>query len=95
MTNSFITWYLHSTSYVFVRSFSQHFIVHTPITLDYEHFHKTDRQLLILEIAQKDAPSLDKYAIGTFVTNGLIKPAVKRLLPAISPFTYIKEIPRG
>lgn len=26
------------------------------------HFHKIDRQLLILEIAQKDASSLDKYA---------------------------------
>lgn len=30
--------------------------------LECEHFHKTDRQLLILEIAPKDAPSLDKYA---------------------------------
>jgi len=41
-----------------------HDILLTNILLLYTRMstHKTDRQLLILEIAQKDAPSLDKYA---------------------------------
>jgi len=61
-------------------------------TLEYEHFHKRDRQLLILEIAQKDAPSLDNYAIDTFVINGLIKPTLKLVCsPEISSFYMHKR----
>lgn len=41
------------------------------------YFHKIDRQLLILGIAQKDASSLDKYAVGAFAINALMRPTIK------------------
>lgn len=58
-------------------------------------FHRGDWQLLILEIAQKHAPSLNKYnAVGIFVINGLIRSAIEHPLQ-ISKRFFIQIYKRG